>query len=230
MKTAIIHTMVFALVAVSLGIATQASATMIFDTPSGSSTSGGNVDAQAAFTISGTQLTITLTNLEANPGNVGQNISGLTFSLSPNTGESSATLSSSSGTERTVNSGGTYSNGSSAATGWKLTAASSDIFLDGLSGTYTPAHTIIGPPTAGLYSNANGSIAGNGPHNPFLEGDVQFVVTVPGMAANTTVDDVVFSFGTTAGSTVNGTPTPEPATMSLLAIGGVLAFFKRRNK
>jgi hypothetical protein len=40
----------------------------------------------------------------------------------------------------------------------------------------TPAHTIIGPAGSGGYTNADGSIAGNGPHNPSLDRTATFTL------------------------------------------------------
>src|SRR5262249_28072461 len=81
-----------------------------------------------------------------------------------------------------------------------------------------PAHTIIGPPAGtGLYSAANGSIAGNGPHNPFLAGTVSFDLT-GSFLASTTVSSATFSFGTAEGNNVHAV-VPEPTTLLLLASG-----------
>ena len=93
----------------------------------------------------------------------------------------------------------------------------------------TPAHTIIGRSSngtysGGTYSNANSSIAGNGPHNPFLEG-VTFSLSVVGVTASTTITAATFSFGTTAGNTLAGTASvPEPSTWMLLLAGAAATF------
>jgi hypothetical protein len=123
--------------------------------------------------------------------------------------------------ERTVNSNGTFTDGSVLSTGWKLT--SSPLELDVLGAPIGPAHTIIGPPGGSdLYSNANGSIAGNKPHNPFLAGPVTFTLNIPGVTDDSTVDSATFSFGTTAGVNVPGVPAqpfvPEPGSLVLAAV------------
>jgi hypothetical protein len=73
------------------------------------------VDATASFVTSNGQLTITLYNLQANPSAVGQNLSDLIFTIS--TGQTTGTLTSSSGVEITVASNGSYTMGSSVSTG-----------------------------------------------------------------------------------------------------------------
>src|SRR5262249_4151137 len=151
--------------------------TMTFTTPTGSTAGGQPVSAQVVFTTGIGTLHIDLTNLQVNPISIIQNLSDLGFTLSsPITG---ALLTASSGMERTVNADGTFTNGSSVSTGWALEGSPNPtgeaLRLHVLGTLIGPAHTIIGPPAGtGLYSAANGSIAGNGPHNPFLAGTVSF--------------------------------------------------------
>src|SRR5689334_13567325 len=98
--------------------ATSRADTITFVTPNGSSTSGGPVNASATFTTSAGQISITLTDLLANPTDVAQLISDLSFTLS--NGAATGTLASSSGQQLTVNSNGSFSLGSTIATGWGL--------------------------------------------------------------------------------------------------------------
>ena len=88
-----------------------------------------------------------------------------------------------------------------------------------------PAQTLLGDPSAaGLYLNAGGSVAGNGPHNPFLEGWAMFEIAAPGLSPGGRVDSVTFSFGTRENVNVPGessSAVPEPA--SMLLMGGGLA-------
>ena len=208
--------------------------TYIFVTPSGSSTSGGPVDASATFTVGTGTLDITLTNLESNPKDVAQSLSDLEFTLS--TGQTSGTLASSSGDPVDITSTSTASTpGTAVSTGWGLNNnVKGGLQLDAL-GYSGPAYTIIGPGVGAgsdVYSNANSSIV-NVPHNPFIWETGTFVLDIPGITTSTVVTSATFSFGTTAGTddVPGGGQTPEPATMllfgsGLLALGG----FLRRRK
>jgi len=198
--------------------------TVTFVTPSGATTTGGPVDASATFQTSANKLSITLQDLLANPTDVAQLISDLSFTLS--SGQTSGTLTSSSGVQRTVNgnnSGQFVDSSLPVDTGWVLAG----LHLDVLGTPIGPAHLIIGPPGPGnAYSSANGSIAGNGPHNPFLTGPVTFNITISGLTASDTVNSAIFSFGTTEGAElVHGIPqitAPDGGTTVLL-LGSALA-------
>ena len=180
------------LACISLVAASAGAATMTFDTGA-ISLGGQTVDAEAIVTTGAGTVTVTLRNLEADPTAVIQNISGFGFTLSGGLGAGSS-LSSSSGLERTVAANGSFHDGSSVSTGWTL----NNLFLNGLGGAAnTPAHTIIGGPGGGgTYDLANSSIAGNGPHNPFLAGDVTFTISLSGVNSDTTISGPIFQFGT----------------------------------
>jgi hypothetical protein len=192
-----------------------------FTTPAGATTGGQPVDASATFDITAGQIGITLTNLQANPTSVVQNLSDLSFMVVSGSLDGS-TLKSSSGNEITVNKDSTTSpGGTGVSTGWAYTGAGSQGLLDVLGTTIGPAHLIIGPPgPGGVYSNANGSIAGNGPHNPFLDQTASFTITGTGITADSRITGVVFSFGTTEGA--NHVPAvPEPSTLAIAGLGGL---------
>jgi len=193
-------------------------------TPSGSSVSGGPVDATAVFSISNGMIDVTLSNLQVNPTDAGQLLSDLSFTLGNGGSLSGASLSSSTGQEITVNKGGSFSLGSTVGTGWGFkTSGTTTATLDVLGTPTGPMHLIIGPPgPGGTYSSANGSIAGNKPHNPFLKGSATFVITGSGITSSTTITSATFSFGTTEGAaTVGGVPrsVPEPSAQFLLGLG-----------
>jgi hypothetical protein len=199
-----------------------------FATPEGSTAGGQPVDATVTFTTTDTSVSIVLTNLEANPTSVIQNLSDLEFTFSQDVFPS-AIGGSDSAQAVTVHSDGTFTLGSTSSTGWGLSAPNHHAVLLNVLGTPTgPAHTIVGPPGPGnLYSNANGSIAGNGPHNPFLNQTADFTITFPlPLLSGVTVTSATFSFGTTAGNDVSGVPVttvPEPSFSGAVALGlGIL--------
>jgi hypothetical protein len=186
------------------------------------------VSASATFVTSADSLTITLTNLQDNPTSIIQNLSDLSFVLSG--GQTSGSLTSSSGLERNVALDGTFTDGATVATGWELETSGSGLRLHVLDTAIGPAHTLIGGPDgSNVYSNANGSIAGNDPHNPFLAGTVTFDLAVLGLTGDSTITSAIFSFGTAEGNNVPGTcidctpRVPEPSTGPIFLISGLLA-------
>jgi hypothetical protein len=199
-------------------------------------------NVSATFVTGTGTLMITLNNLFANPTDVTSNLSDLNFTLSGTSFSNTSMLSSSSGTEITVNSNavGGYTVGSAVPAGWVLSQSGSSFLLNDLAGTghAGPAHTIIGPSnngtySGGAYSNANGGIAGNPTHNPFLESGVTFTIADADITATTNITSVIFSFGTTAGNNLIGIKQiPEPTTVlsSFLAAGAVLFWLTQRRK
>ena len=221
------------LAALACGLALQANAaTNTFVTPGGSTVTDGPVNASATFVTGNGTITITLNDLLANPKSVGELISDLDFTLSNHA--TMGTLANSTAQEISI-AGNIGTPGGTVSTGWALNDnVSGGLQLDVLGTSVGPSHLIIGP---GPYTNANGSINGNKPHNPFLNGTATFTVDVSGVTAATTVTGATFSFGTESGVTVpgtsggGGTSVPEPASLGLLGLGlAGLGLARRRGR
>ncbi len=198
-----------------------------FSTPQGATESGGNpVNATVTFTLEAGKIELTIQNLESNQKTVAQSISDLFFTVS----DANAPFYNytSSANFVTVAGNGTATGAGNGATGWGLSQSSLINFhLDDLNGNAGPEHTILGAPDgAGIYSNANNSIKGNGAHNPFIDQSAWFEFYVPGVTAESAISNVVFSFGTVSGNNVS---VPEPASLVLLGAGLLgIAWFKRK--
>lgn len=181
-------------------------------------------------------VTITLNNnlTNAQVVSVIQNISGVYFQVSGyNLGAVSLSGSSSAQSTNISGAGNGVLAGAVNPTGWGAGHSGSTVTVCvicafGISAPAGPDQTIVGGSGSGLYANANGSIAGNGPHNPFLVGTTTFTLIVPGVTVNSTFSNVVIQFGTTA--TPPTTEVPEPASMLLLGTGliGAAAGLRKR--
>jgi hypothetical protein len=182
-------------------------------------------------------VTITLNNnlTNAQVVSVIQNISGVYFQASGYNGGAVSLFQSNSTQSTSINGSGTATPaGGVNPTGWAAGHSGSTITVCvvcafGVGPTAGPEQTIIGGTGSGAYANANGSIAGNDPHNPFLAGTVTFTLIVPGVTVNSTFSNVVVQFGTTA-TPPDIQEAPEPASMLLLGSGliGAAAGFRKR--
>jgi hypothetical protein len=221
-------------------ITTAAQAAMItYTTPSGSSANGETVSASAVFNVTdANHFTITLNNTIGSAlHSAGQLLSDLEFNVTA----ANLTMTSSNGQVVTINDNGSTTPGANVSTGWGFGSTGGNSFLlciicgSGVSASGAqPAHTII--PTGSSFSNANNSIAGNGPHNPFLASGATFNFSTTSTlnTAGNPFSGVIFSFGTEFGNNVSspgpGTSTPEPATYLISGAGLIaLAVIRRRR-
>lgn len=215
------------------------------------SAGGAPVNATAAITISGTTMTVVLTDLQANPSGVASILNGIQVVVSGASGASGLTANNA--TIASIDGSGNYTpqsgfSGATIASSYALSSASSTITLTALGGGQ-PKYLIIGPDANGNftqgsgdagYTAAGGSIAGNGPHNPFILGTETFQFLLSGKASFSEDDitGLTFLFGTSSdygGTTrTNITSIPEPSTVVagalLLLPLGVQAVRGLRNR
>lgn len=183
--------------------------TTTFVTGSGATDSAGEpVNAQVVFTTSANSLSITLTNLIVNQKSAGQLVSDLFFSLAGSNAAGGTITADGPDALINVPKGAphTPTSAGSGPSGWTLSFSAGVFHLNGLgAAAFVPSHLIIGAPDgSGNYSNANSSIAGNGPHNPFIDQTATWTISIPGISAGTFVTSATFSFGTTPGDTAGG--------------------------
>jgi hypothetical protein len=221
---------------IALGLLCQTSyATLSFQSVT-TSAGGAAVNATAAISISGSTMTVTLIDLQANPSSVGSLLNGVTINMSGVTGVSGLTADAA--TTVTVAGDGSFvtssASGSTIASQWGV-SGSSAITLSALA--TGPNYLIIGPPG---YGGANSSIAGNGPHNPFISQQETFYFTLsgPGSFSENNISGLTFLFGTSSdygsGRQVL-TSVPEPSTivagaLLLLPFGISTVRILRKNK
>lgn len=192
------------------------------------------VSATAEYTFTNNTLVIELTNNVINPKSVGQAISGIDFSV---TGGLTGSLVTKTGELINVGKNGVVASQGNVALDWLQL----DGFYTTALGSSGPDQTILGQPDAvGLYSNANGSIAKNNPHNPFVRYRAILTYAIPGATDKSALKTFAFLFGTGPERipvTIDGggqpSAVPEPTSMALLG-GGIGAIYlagrHRKNK
>jgi hypothetical protein len=212
------HTLKAAIIAVVVGLSglsLPAYANVYqFNSLPGATLDGQAVAAHATFVTGTDSVTLTLTNLQANPVSIIQAISDIFFTASGLTSGTGFYTPAASYINIARNGSVSAASAPSPA-GWQLTNSSGTYHLNVLcgAGCSGPAGLIIGP---GPYTDANGSIGGNRPHNPFIDQTATFVLALTGATTDTVISNVIFSFGTQPGQNV---PVPIPAAILLFASG-----------
>lgn len=187
---------------------------------SGTSSDGHAVSAIANFVLNDATdtVSVSLQNITATTLDSGELFTGLDFTI----GGLTPTLTSDAGIQRTVDGAGAYVDTALPQNlSWSVASLGSSVYQINFNPNAKDA--IIGPPTAGIYAAANGSIKGNAGHNPFAAEQAEFELSVPGLQSNSSVQLLTFRFGTTlapATGTIKTLPEPSTLTMAaLLAIG-----------
>jgi hypothetical protein len=201
----------------------------------GTGPDGHPISASADFSAAGDTLTVKLTNTTAPTLNSGGLLTGLEFRVT-----GSPSLTSDTGIQRTIDDDGAFvDTGSAQDLSWSLASLGGNLWQ--LNFNPNAEDGIVGPPSGGNYSAANGSIKGNAGHNPFAAEMAVFELNVPGIgnAPLPSVTVTAFLFGTdlTRGVGMNGggidpgggPEAPEPAAWLILLIGsGALSLRRSR--
>jgi hypothetical protein len=172
----------------------------------GSQGGSPQVQSTAAFAFTNVTpttgiLTVTLTNLLADPTSVAQDITDFNFKLVDGNGVAIAPtcasncLTSASATAGTVTfgTGGTptYSSGATDPH-WAVSLNASTFYLNGQSPLHSSVYAIMGPGGSGGYRNANTSITGS--YSPFIYSTATWTFTLSNLPANFSVAGVNFSY------------------------------------
>lgn len=242
---------------------TASAATVSYVTPPNSNFGANEpVNAKATFDINSAthQITVKLLDLQFNPRDAAQLISGVAFTLS--TGDPSSTKLHSSTAESfsidrygnptapTVISPTEWTASNVSLTNKFVGISVASVFLCKIcvAGAVNGKDQLLigGPGSSEKYGNADSTIAGNFYRNPFLlaTGDdaastPTFVLDTPGITSSTIITQVTFTFGTTfsalsSSSQIAGVaavPEPEPVALALSGLTLIgLASLLRRSK
>lgn len=207
-----------------------------FVTPAGSTDGTGEpVDVVTEITTGTNLITVSISNLQANPNSTAELISDLTFNLTTlDSNTASVSFSSGSSGERIDGSGwsNTPTNDPSDTPAWTVATSGATTTQITLSALTAGANLIIGSPSSsGSYTAAGFSLT-NCNDCPYILDDATFTISLSGITSSTAINeaDTVVSFNTTSGHNVDmDFTTPEPASADLVLLGVVLLFLFRRQ-
>jgi hypothetical protein len=196
---------------------------------------GGDLLATATFELSGTTLTVTLTNNSTSDVLVPTDVlTGLFFNTTNTLTPVSASLNSSTAWYGTISDAGDgwgYASGVNAQ--GMNSAISSSGAVSGLGhSNFSSANNALQGLDYGILSAGDNSATGNTGvtgHGPLIQDSVVFTFTVaPGFTLSELGNTVLFQYGTS----VNAYPSPEPTTLVLLRSGlvALVAFRKKLKK
>ncbi|NNM85210.1 MAG: PEP-CTERM sorting domain-containing protein [Phycisphaerales bacterium] len=189
------------------------------------------------FSVAAKNLTITIDNTTPSTYSAGELIRSVGFSLASVTAPASLNNVAMVGDERTVAGNGSFTD-SAELVNARLT---SPWTFNPNGGGYTLSAAgskdlVIGPANANSQYSGNGSIDGNHGHNPFLTSGASFTINLPGITPGSEVagNNIVVGYGTScltasAPLTFTSSSAPEPATLGMLAVGGVGLLLGRRK-
>ncbi|HMD53176.1 MAG TPA: PEP-CTERM sorting domain-containing protein [Phycisphaerae bacterium] len=209
----------------------SAMATMeTFQITNGNVGDGSNLaNASITFNTSANQVQITLNNT-SNTHAAGELLYGVTFTISGVT--SAPSIAGLSGQQETGDSSsysyGSVSSNSSLSSPW-TTSINTGVYS--LTGSSADDLVISAPQASGNpYPSANPSVFN---HTPWLATGATFTLGVSGVSASSTISDATFEFGSSGSSAqlpASQMPTPEPATLGLMTVGGIALLMKKRKK
>jgi MYXO-CTERM domain-containing protein len=221
-----------------------------YTTQAGSTDAAGeSIDATAVFTLNNGSITVTLTNLQANPKSDAQLVTGIAFSVTGVSGTGSLTTSNT-GLITTISHTGSYTSGTTDGLArWKAshsgTAVTLNLFGSGqpdhmiidpdsqgnldpsklnLFGSGQPDHMIIGPDSQGNLDPSKGGHYSNANpsiynKNPSVLGSATFTISIAGVTTTSLLSNVVFQLGTTQGSDTFNGQLVTPEPSSLAIAG-----------